>query len=834
MRKKIFSVLFALVLLLSLGLVMATPVAAEVTTLNVVPFELTIGEYGGEGDEECLSKWSDLADEIAVLLDSGPMENPPGEETWGTDGDEARITIPASSVGITDLDSLTSISWLRYSVSGYAPHVDVIVEVEGGTDALVFEYAYNTTEGDVRSEGQPTYGTVPGAWYSTFDDDEYGVSAIDDTAKAWLNSGPAGGLDIIRGTLAEWKAGTVDESVTGSSTVLRFEIEVDNWMAVSEAYVDDIAINGVVYYGSIQDAVDNAVSTTISVAAGTYDEQVVIDKALTLQGAGDDTIIQPSGPELIPTTSIPWIGTTIKAMSAIVSVETTGDEVTIRDLKIDASLITSKSTLWVGGLVYLETSGTIENLTVTINSALPDRTAGIFAGAITQTSLVEATGCNVIGYNRAGIYALGAEFTADYHHNEINGPGSISTGVPNGMFFLEGAKGSATYNTVTDLFYTGEQYRSTGMGTYDAGLNVRFAYNTISNVQNAFALSNGTSGTIVEYNDIFNNHTGARLESGAQSSIIRYNDIHDNDFAIRCESEVVSGMGMGPGNVAHYNNFVDNPGLAWINYEGSGAGLPYTYEGAVCNLDETDILDATMNWWGDISGPQHETTNPGGTGDSVSDDVNYVPWLTRDFQTVLDDNIAYFGIPMVQLNTGWNTFSTPIALDPACATWGSYKELGDGLSLYNPGGEYVNAYYFLNNGEDQGFVEVGDNYRLKPCDAIYVQMAAPDIAAILFSPATSVPTKELYAGWNLVSLALEGQETMSVRTALTTVSTVTGDLTGWELAVSPPLNPDPWMRVNRLLSPKHQMETTRGYWVFMINDGTLAGFSMTPIPLGPH
>ncbi len=39
------------------------------------------------------------------------------------------------------------------------------------------------------------------------------------------------------------------------------------------------------------------------------------------------------------------------------------------------------------------------------------------------------------------------------------------------------------------------------------------------------------------------------------------------------------------------------------------------------------LLDAEGNWWGDNSGPYHPTTNPGGVGDAVSDNVDYDPWL---------------------------------------------------------------------------------------------------------------------------------------------------------------------------------------------------------------
>jgi hypothetical protein len=38
------------------------------------------------------------------------------------------------------------------------------------------------------------------------------------------------------------------------------------------------------------------------------------------------------------------------------------------------------------------------------------------------------------------------------------------------------------------------------------------------------------------------------------------------------------------------------------------------------------VLDATYNWWGDASGPTH-ASNPDGTGDAVSDNVDYANWL---------------------------------------------------------------------------------------------------------------------------------------------------------------------------------------------------------------
>lgn len=48
-------------------------------------------------------------------------------------------------------------------------------------------------------------------------------------------------------------------------------------------------------------------------------------------------------------------------------------------------------------------------------------------------------------------------------------------------------------------------------------------------------------------------------------------------------------------------------------------------EQAVYNRDQSFVIDATNNWWGHDSGPEH-ADNPGGTGSSVSDGVLYDPW----------------------------------------------------------------------------------------------------------------------------------------------------------------------------------------------------------------
>ena len=60
--------------------------------------------------------------------------------------------------------------------------------------------------------------------------------------------------------------------------------------------------------------------------------------------------------------------------------------------------------------------------------------------------------------------------------------------------------------------------------------------------------------------------------------------------------------------VIHYCDIYNNQGLG------------------VNNVDGSFIINAENNWWGSNSGPTH-STNPGGTGQEVSDNVDFTPWL---------------------------------------------------------------------------------------------------------------------------------------------------------------------------------------------------------------
>jgi len=80
--------------------------------------------------------------------------------------------------------------------------------------------------------------------------------------------------------------------------------------------------------------------------------------------------------------------------------------------------------------------------------------------------------------------------------------------------------------------------------------------------------------------------------------------------------------------------------FAAIGFPIAAAVPPPNY--GVYNENENEVLDATNNWWDDASGPSH-AMNPSGTGNAVSDYVNYNPWLTSEFQYCPECNIVPVG-----------------------------------------------------------------------------------------------------------------------------------------------------------------------------------------------
>jgi hypothetical protein len=171
------------------------------------------------------------------------------------------------------------------------------------------------------------------------------------------------------------------------------------------------------------------------------------------------------------------------------------------------------------------------------------------------------------------------------------------------------------------------------------------------------------------------------------------------------------------------------------------------------------------------------------------------------------------------LLTGWNTFSVPTLLQTDYDTLGELQAAA-GLDIGI-------AYYF--NGTTQMFVQALAGYQMLPCDAIIIKMNAPGTVPIYPSLLPWLPSKAVYAGWNLIGSAFL-DESKSVEEALVTLYYAEGELKPWGYTqvISPAYNQPGWVHTRDGVS--YYMLIFKGYYVSMDNDDIYMGQQYTPLP----
>ena len=193
-----------------------------------------------------------------------------------------------------------------------------------------------------------------------------------------------------------------------------------------------------------------------------------------------------------------------------------------------------------------------------------------------------------------------------------------------------------------------------GGGIYCVGASPTISHNTIMNNSSGGIFCNDGS-PIISQNIITNNVSGGGGGITcwfSPSSKIIDNIIENNSGG---EGGGISAIVSCPeitGNTVNSNSAVCGGGMYFfkstpiINYNTVsnndaeyGDGLYFYQSGGdinynnifwngwgMCRMDPGQ-LNAEYNWWGDSTGPYHPDSNPGGLGDTVSDYVDFDPWL---------------------------------------------------------------------------------------------------------------------------------------------------------------------------------------------------------------
>jgi nitrous oxidase accessory protein NosD len=207
-------------------------------------------------------------------------------------------------------------------------------------------------------------------------------------------------------------------------------------------------------YTSIQAAVNAAQSgNVIRVCAGTYHEQVVIDKSLTLE-ADNGVIVIPS--DVVANSA----GSSGSPIAAIILVRN-AENVDLDGFIVDGSAngLTGCGPTFIG-ILYQDASGTMEHNAVRRVRLAPDLPGCQSGNAIDvesssggQSSVTIADN-SVDGYQKNGITANEPGTTVEVTENAVTGIGPTTGAAQNGIQIGFGAKGHVTNNSVADNIYS--------------------------------------------------------------------------------------------------------------------------------------------------------------------------------------------------------------------------------------------------------------------------------------------------------------------------------------------------------------------------------------------
>ena len=328
---------------------------------------------------------------------------------------------------------------------------------------------------------------------------------------------------------------------------------------------------------TIQGGVNAAANgDTINVCAATYSELVNVNKSVTINGAqaGVDPRSGRAGSESI-----------VNGNAGTTSFNITASGVTINGFTVTDATNTNQ----FGTAIYINAGVSGTHL---LNNIIQNSITGIFL-------------------------ANGSGGQAVIQHNLIqnnNQPGAVTgSGIYSDQFVAGGTLQNVLIdaNKLVGNDASGIEFDSSS--TANPATNITISNNLFDANGRSVGLFNTTSSSItnnVFQNASFSGTADVRVFEGVNGLTITGNTLQNGAGRAFRASNSGSLGAPDPTNIAWHQNSI-------TGYTGSPQFFAENYTGT---------LDATCNWWGSASGPT-VASNPGGTGTSVSDNVNYQPWL---------------------------------------------------------------------------------------------------------------------------------------------------------------------------------------------------------------
>ena len=213
------------------------------------------------------------------------------------------------------------------------------------------------------------------------------------------------------------------------------------------------------------------------------------------------------------------------------------------------------------------------------------------------------------------------------------------------------------------------------------------------------------------------------------------------------------------------------------------------------NQHSSEQVTAECNWWGDASGPSGEGL---GTGDNVSDNVDYYPWLDAPYPVGNCTGIEY----MLHIDAGWNMISLPVvpADNSVSAIFGGYG-FWYTIYAYNP---ITGSYYTPTH------IEKGRGYWFMAYNLTEsISADIPICGGYIYTY-----TRDLTYGWNMIGSPIN--ETSLTNSSTVPAGSVLNFVYGWE--------------GDHYTPPISDFEPGQGYWILATQNCEFTLWILPPPP----